>query len=143
MFNLIPFNNRRNRGLVNTDDFFENFFNSFGSLTESAFTHFKTDIKETENEYIVQAELPGIKKDNINVELNNDCLTISAKNDEIIEEENDNYIRKERRTGRFQRSFYVKDIKQDEIEARYEDGILEIKLPKQNPGLNNRRIEIH
>ncbi len=109
MFNLIPFN-RRNRGLVNTEDFFENFFNSFGNLTESTFNQFKTDVKETENEYIIQAELPGIKKDNINVELNNDYLTITANNDEIIEEEKDNYIRKERRTGRFQRSFYVKNI---------------------------------
>ncbi len=143
MFNLIPFNNRRNRGLVNTDDFFENFFNGFDGLTGSAFTNFKADIKETENEYIVQAELPGFKKDNINIELNSDYLTISAENNEVIEEENNNYIRKERRIGKFQRSFYVKDIKQDEIDAKYEDGILEIKLPKQNPGLNNRRIEIH
>ncbi|HLV08785.1 MAG TPA: Hsp20/alpha crystallin family protein [Halanaerobiales bacterium] len=143
MFDLIPFNRRKNRSLVDSDDFFENFFNGFSSQTESPFSKFKTDIKERENEYIIQAELPGFNKDNINVELNKDCLTISAENNEVIEEEKDSFIRRERRAGRFERNFYVRDIKQDEIEANYKDGILELKLPKKNPGQSRRRIDVN
>lgn len=143
MFDLVPFNRRR-RGMTNSDDFLTDFFKNFGELsTNWSASDFKTDIRENENEYVVQAELPGVNKDNINIELNDDYMTITATNNEVIEDENDNYIRRERRTGSFQRSFYIKDVKADEIDASYNDGILEIKLPKKNPGKRVRKIDIH
>ncbi|MGB4045014.1 MAG: Hsp20 family protein, partial [Halanaerobiales bacterium] len=70
-------------------------------------------------------------------------MTITAVNDEIIEEEKNNYIRKERRSGRFQRSFNISDVKADEIRAKYENGILEIVLPKAEKGKKSRRIDIN
>lgn len=144
MFNLVPFQ-RRNRGLVDLDDFFDDFFNNFGrfGLTNTGVNAFRTDIKETENEYIVLAELPGVNKDNINIEVDENYMTITAVNDEIIEEEKNNYIRKERRSGRFQRSFNISDVKADEIKAKYENGILEIVLPKAEKGKKSRRIDIN
>ncbi|MGB4004900.1 MAG: Hsp20/alpha crystallin family protein [Halanaerobiales bacterium] len=144
MFNLVPFQ-RRNRGLVDLDDFFDDFFNNFGrfGLTNTGINTFRTDIKETENEYIVLAELPGVNKENINIEVDENYMTITAVNDEIIEEEKNNYIRKERRSGRFQRSFNISDVKADEIKAKYENGILEIVLPKAEKGKKSRRIDIN
>lgn len=144
MFNLVPFQ-RRNRGLVDLDDFFDDFFNNFGrfGLTNTGINTFRTDIKETENEYIVLAELPGVNKENINIEVDENYMTITAVNDEIIEEEKNNYIRKERRSGRFQRSFNISDVKADEIRAKYENGILEIVLPKAEKGKKSRRIDIN
>lgn len=144
MFNLVPFQ-RRNRGLVDLDDFFDDFFNNFGrfGLTNTGINTFRTDIKETENEYIVLAELPGVNKENINIEVDENYMTITAVNDEIIEEEKNNYIRKERRSGRFQRSFNISDVKADEIKAKYENGILEIVLPKAGKGKKTRRIDIN
>lgn len=144
MFNLVPFQ-RRNRGLVDLEDFFDDFFNNFGrfGLTNTGINAFRTDIKETENEYIVLAELPGVNKENINIEVDENYMTITAVNDEIIEEEKNNYIRKERRSGRFQRSFNISDVKADEIRAKYENGILEIVLPKAEKGKKSRRIDIN
>jgi len=144
MFNLVPFQ-RRNRGLVDLDDFFDDFFNNFGrfGLTNTGINAFRTDIKETENEYIVLAELPGVNKENINIEVDENYMTITAVNDEIIEEEKNNYIRKERRSGRFQRSFNISDVKADEIKAKYENGILEIVLPKAEKGKKSRHIDIN
>lgn len=143
MFNLVPFY-RRNRGLVGVDDFFQDFFNNFPKtgLVNYTFNGFRTDIKEKDNEFIVQAELPGISKDDINIEINENYMTITAINNEIVEEEKNNYIRKERRNGRFQRSFDISDVNTDEIQAKYENGILEIKLPKTERTENIRRIDI-
>lgn len=147
MFDLIPFRNRKNRSMTERTDSFEDmvesFFNNFGSMSNMELNRFKTDIKENEDKYIVEAELPGIDKNNIDIELEDNYLTITAENNEVVEEEKDSYIRRERRSGKFQRCFYVKDINQDEIEANFDNGILELKLPKENPGTNRRKIDIN
>ncbi|MFP4016417.1 MAG: Hsp20/alpha crystallin family protein [Halanaerobiales bacterium] len=140
MFDLVPFN-RKNRGLMDRD-FFSDFFNSFGELQETDLNRFKVDIKENEEEYMIQAELPGVNKDNIDIEINDNYMTISATNEEVIEEEKDNYIRKERRTGKFQRCFNIKNVNTEEIDAKYEDGILEVILPKTSVESKVRKINI-
>ena len=89
------------------------------------------------------ASFSPMSKENINIEVDENYMTITAVNDEIIEEEKNNYIRKERRSGRFQRSFNVSDVNVDEIEAKYENGILEVRLPKAEPRKNVRRIDIN
>jgi len=81
-----------------------------------------SDIEETENEYIVKAEVPGLKQDNINIDYNNDVLTISAK----YEEKSENSFR----SGSYSRSFYINDIDIDKSDAKLDSGILRIKLPK-------------
>ena len=92
---------------------------------------FKTDIKETNESYIVQAELPGIAKEDIKVNLEEGILNIKAERRSEEKEEKDNYIRKEMKYGSFERSFRVENIKADDIKAKYNDGILEITLPKE------------
>ena len=96
----------------------------------------KTDVKETEKGYEVDMDLPGFKKDEIQMELNDGVLTISAAKglDKDEEDKKGNYIRKERYAGSMSRSFYVGDgISQKDIHAKYESGILRLTLPKKAP----------
>ena len=94
----------------------------------------KTDIKEKDNEYEVDIELPGFKKEDVKAELKDGYLTISAaknvNNDE--KKEDGKYNRKERFSGNVSRSFYVgEDMTQEDIHAKYEDGILRLTVPKK------------
>jgi len=94
----------------------------------------KTDVKETDNSYEVDIDLPGFKKDEINVQLDNGYLSISAAKGLDKEEKNKEgkYIRKERYAGAMSRSFYVGDsLTQEDIKAKYESGILRLSIPKK------------
>ena len=103
----------------------------------------KTDVKETDNSYEVDIDLPGFKKDEIEAKLENGYLTISASKGLDKEEKNEKdgtYIRKERYSGAMSRSFYVGDeLKQEDIKAKYEDGILKLSVPKSEP----KKVESH
>ena len=92
----------------------------------------KTDIKETEKEYELSIELPGYKKEDVNAELKDGYLIISATNEQNDEEKDDNgYIRIERYYGSCQRTFYVgKDLKEEDIKAKFENGVLTLDVPK-------------
>ncbi len=145
MFDLIPFRSRDrvSRNLM-PDDFFENFFDSgFLSHMNELGRGIKVDVKEKNDNYIVEADLPGFRREDINIELKDNRLTISAERKEDIEEKGDNYLRKERKRGRLVRSFMVDNIKHDAVTARFENGLLEIVLPKEDKGQHNgRRIDI-
>ena len=94
----------------------------------------KTDVKETDSGYEVDIDLPGFKKDEINVQLDNGYLSISAAKGLDKEEKNKEgkYIRKERYAGAMSRSFYVGDaLTQEDIKAKYESGILRLYIPKK------------
>ena len=94
----------------------------------------KTDVKETDNSYELDIDLPGFKKEDINVQLDNGYLTIAASKslEKEDEHEKSHYIRQERYFGSMSRSFYVgNDVKQEEIHAKYEDGILKLAVPKK------------
>lgn len=120
------------------DDFFNGV--TFNNINEGI----KTDIKETETEYLVEAEIPGYKKEDISIDLDNDRLTIIAKHNEEVNEEKDNYIRRERRYGENIRSFIVNGIENENVTADYKDGILYLKLPKADKNKKNgRSIEIN
>ena len=106
---------------------------------------FKTDIRETENSYILDAELPGFSKEDIHAEVRNGYLTIHAEHKSENEEkdEKNNYIRRERSYGSFSRSFDLEGIKSDEITASYKDGVLSLTLPKEETKqTEGRRLEI-
>ena len=92
----------------------------------------KTDVKELDNGYEIMVDLPGFKKDEVNVELENGYLTISASKgmDKDETDKNGKFIRQERYTGACSRSFYVGDVQPSDIGARYEDGILKLSVPK-------------
>ncbi len=95
----------------------------------------KTDIREHDTGYELDVDLPGFKKDEINVELENGYLTISASKglDKDEQDKKGKYIRKERYAGAMQRSFYVGDaVTQEDIKAKFEDGILKLSIPKKD-----------
>ena len=95
----------------------------------------KTDVRETKNSYEVDVDLPGFKKDEIKLELDNGYLTISAAkglDKDETDKETGKYIRRERYAGSMMRSFYVgDDIKQEDIHAKFENGILQLSIPKK------------
>ena len=94
----------------------------------------KTDVRETDSGYEVDIDLPGFKKDEINIQLDNGYLSISAAKglDKDEQDKEGKYIRKERSAGSMSRSFYVGNaITQDDIKAKYESGILRLSVPKK------------
>lgn len=123
------------------EDLFDSFFNDFAQPTRSAARYsapttnvMRTDIKETDCGYELHIELPGYKKEDVQAELKDGYMTISAKTDTTKEEkgENGKYIRKERYSGSCSRSFYVgEQMEQSDIKAKFEDGILKVFVPKK------------
>lgn len=140
MFGLIPF---RTNGVGKKggsfDGFFDGFFNDdFFSPMSLGFENnqkFNADIRETQNEYLVSAELPGVRKEDINLEYRDNTLIISAKRDEVINEEKDNYIKRERTYGQISRAFHVENVDKSQISAKFENGELKIILPKTNEAI--------
>nr|WP_010883722.1 Hsp20/alpha crystallin family protein [Streptococcus thermophilus]AAF04361.1 low molecular weight heat stress protein [Streptococcus thermophilus] len=113
-------------------DFFEDFSrNLFNDLRSNLI---KTDIHETDNEYIVEAELPGISKDNIQVTYEDGVLTISGQQqiDTVDEDKKGKLIRSERSLTSVRRQYLLENVKEDEIKASYSDGILKVTLPKDS-----------
>ena len=118
-------------------DFFK--FANFRENTVSGLM--KTDVLEQEKSYILELDLPGYNKSDINIDLNNGYLTISATRKQNTET-NGKYVRKERYFGSVSRSFYVGDIDQDQINAKLENGILLVEIPKEPKKEEKKRIEI-
>ena len=122
---------KRNSGDV--FDVFEDFFKPM--FYDEQLDSMRTDIKETDNDYQLSIEMPGFKKDEIKVALENGYLTVSAEKNEQQEEggENAKYLRKECRVS-CQRSYYVGDQVQEEaVKAKYENGMLLLTVPKEEP----------
>ena len=124
--------------------FFPAFFDN-GDL-EKAFPGFKTDVMEKDGNYVLQAELPGFDKEDIHIDLKDDILTISASHKEEKNEEDKKtrYIRKERRTSSYSRSFRVANVTHEDINASYNNGVLEVTFPKREamPEKEAQKIEI-
>ncbi len=100
----------------------------------------KTDIVEEKDQYVIKTELPGYKKEEIQVSLQNGNLTICANHNETSDEKDSDgrVIRSERYHGSYERSFYVgDDVKESDIHATYANGILKLNLPKVEPSLSN------
>ncbi len=105
-------------------------------------TPIKADVKETDKEYIVEAELPGVNKEDIVIDLHDDVLTLGVDIKQEKDEENDGYIYKERQRGSYRRSFNVVNIDNEKVKASYKDGILTVNLPKAEEGKKTRKIDI-
>ncbi|QBD85780.1 Hsp20/alpha crystallin family protein [Clostridium tetani] len=145
MFDMIPF--KRNNSMKRDsyfDEFFDNFFNNdFLVPIKFPKNNFRADLKETNNEYIIEADLPGISKDAVKVNYSNNNLVISAKREDIIENKDENYIRRERSYGEFKRAFYVDNVDENNIKASFKNGVLKINLPKLEDTTKARKqIEI-
>ena len=102
---------------------------------KNAAREMKTDVHETEDSYELDVDLPGFKKEEINVELHDGYLTISATKS-LDKDETDQkarrVIRQERYSGTSQRTFYVGDVKPDEVKCKYESGVLSVEVPKRD-----------
>ncbi len=121
------------------DDFDRGFFRGFNRTERELYgknaSHMmKTDVKETEEAYEVDMDLPGFRKDEIKLELNNGYLTISTEKslEKKQEDKAGKMLRQERYSGAMQRSFYVgSSLKEEDIRARYENGVLSLTIPKK------------
>ncbi|MCD5406938.1 MAG: Hsp20/alpha crystallin family protein [Desulfotomaculum sp.] len=140
MFGLSPF--RRGKGEVgfkkpselvgDAEQLFDNFVNSpFFPAFYADSKQMKADIKENTNEYLVEIELPGIKKEEIDINLSEDLFTVSVNREEQHSEEKENYLRQERRSGSISRTFHVENIAEDGVTAKFENGVLFMTLPKK------------
>ena len=114
-------------------------------FANNSVTAFKTDIRDAGDAYVLEADLPGMKKDDIHIDIDGDRLSISAERNAVREEKDENggYIRCERSYGAFSRSFDISGIRGEDISAAYEDGVLKLTLPKQTKSVPaSRRLEI-
>ncbi len=104
-----------------------------GRQLDSSASLMRTDVIEKEDSYQLEAELPGFSKEDIKIDLRDDTLTISAAHNENKDEKDDSgkYIRRERRSTSYQRSFHVEGLKPEDIIAQYKNGVLTVHLPKK------------
>lgn len=116
------------------DDVFEDFNSNNNSM--------KCDVYEKDDAYNIEVDVPGFKKEDINIDVDNGYLTIKASKHFDETEKGKNYICRERRYGKFERSFYLGDLKTDDVEASFENGTLKIKVPKVEESNDKKRIEI-
>lgn len=141
MFGMIPFE-YRDRNLF---DVFDNFERNFFKNSTMDLPAFRTDIRDADDKYVLEAELPGFRKEDIKLDVKDGILTITAEHTDNNDEKDDkgSYIRRERRYGSFRRSFDIAGIDENAISAAYHDGVLELSLPKaQEVVPEARRIEI-
>ena len=136
MFELRPFE-RRNNHVAAYDpwDQMERAFFGDGSWGRGL-SEFKTDIQDKGDSYLLEADLPGFKKDEIHAQMENGYLTISASKgvDKDEKDKKGQYIRRERTFGQCARSFYVGEgVTEADVKAKYENGILELSIPKKEP----------
>lgn len=133
------------------DDFFDDFFDDLGGRAYITTAKpegrnqkpaqnvqpeglMRTDIRETEDQYLLMIDLPGFKKEDIQVTVEDDCLTITAAKAAAAEQENVRYLRRERYAGPLKRAFYVGEgIEQGDIKAQFQNGVLRLTIPKQKP----------
>ncbi|MGN1023206.1 MAG: Hsp20/alpha crystallin family protein [Lachnospiraceae bacterium] len=121
------------------DDFFDDFDRAFTPQKNPLYGRhaknmMKTDIRETDDAYLLDLELPGFRKDEINVRLENGYLTISAEKavEADAQKTAGKVLRKERYEGSLERSFYVgESVRPEEISASYENGVLQLSVPKR------------
>ena len=143
MFELIPFD-RHIRGAASFDPFrmLDEMDRRFMSSVP-AVSAFRTDVLDTGDAFKLECELPGFNKEDIKLDIENDCLTISAERKAETKSEKDNYVKRERFYGSFTRCFDVSGINVDGIEASYTDGMLNVTLPKKAAEIPaSRRLEI-
>ncbi len=147
MASLVPFNkNKNNLKSAGFDDFYnmlDNFFeDTWAPMRGLQCDTFKLDVQDNEKEYAIEAELPGVKKEEIKLEMNENRLTISIVRNETVNEEKKNYIHKERRTCSMERSVFLRDAKSDGIKAKLDDGVLSINIPKDDSKAGRKSISI-
>ena len=117
----------------NEFDLFDNFFGGDDFFSKRESSIMKTDIKEKKDKYIIEMDLPGYEKENINIELKDGYLEVTAKVEKEENSDNEKFVHKERFFGTCSRNFYVGDsIKEEDIHAEFKNGTLSIAVPKKD-----------
>ena len=144
---LVPFNRRdltrRTSAFDSFYDVLDDFFSDAPNISRNL-NHdtFKIDIEEKDNEYVVEAEIPGVYKEEVDIQLDDGRLTISINREESEDIEEKNYIHKERRYTSMSRGVYLDNIVNDDIKATLEDGVLSINIPKKDKVDEVKKITI-
>lgn len=148
MAGLVPFNRRRKDLMSPGFDDFQNMLDDFFAedwakprrLMQDTF---KIDVKEDDKEYTVEAELPGVNKEDVNLSIEDGRLCISVNKEEVKEDKDEkNYIHRERRYTSMQRNVFLADAANEGIKAKLNDGVLEITVPKKVEEDKSKAIEI-
>lgn len=126
------------------DRLFENFFTAptFGKENGNGFMHLDLDVAEEDGKFLVKASVPGIAAEDLDISLSDNVLTIKGEMHTETEKEEKTFHLRERRTGRFMRSFTLPTpVKEEEIEATYENGVLTLEIPKAE-AVKPKKIEV-
>ena len=124
--------------------YLDSIFDNFMDEGSDNFDVMKCDVYEKDGAYHIEADIPGIKKDEISVDCEDGYVTITAEKNTENEEKDENkrYIKRERFYGKTVRKFYVGDVDSEKINAEYKDGMLELVVPKEEKLPNKKSIEI-
>lgn len=147
MYGLVPVGRRgttvigqRYPGILDAfDDFFSDGFMPVRLANASTF---RLDVQDNDGGYVVEAELPGVARDDIDVELRDGQLTIGVTREEKIDETGKNYVHRERRMSSMTRGLYLADAVNEGVEARLEDGVLTVKIPKATRDTGATRVAV-
>lgn len=144
MYTLVPYRRNLNRELARPffgDNWLRSFFDMSDVVTNAGF---RVDVREDDAAYHLEAELPGVPKDKLNVTVDEGVLTISADLNDEKKEERSGYVYNERRSGHVERSFNLDGINAEGITADYKNGVLMLNLPKEQPAPKKeaRKIDI-
>ena len=150
MAGLVPFNRRNNNLTRGTGIGFENFYNMLDDFFGDGLMPnrnllrdtFKIDIEEREKECLIEAELPGIKKEEIDLGIEDDNLCITVNRSDEANKDGKNYIHRERRASSMSRRVRLADASLNEIKAKLEEGVLTITIPKEDKTPTSRKIDI-
>lgn len=145
MANLIPFNRKNSLANTEFDDFYfmiDDFFNGGWAERNMLRDNFKIDVKETAHDYVIEAEVPGIKKEEIELKVENQVLSIIVNREEDFEHEKKDYVHKERHVKSMHRKIRLGKAKKEKIEAMLNDGVLTIIIPKDKDAEDEFKITI-
>jgi len=145
MFGMIPYRNTRN-ALANTRNplWSDEFFRPFFEMMSTGGRGLPVDIRDEGEQYLLEAEMPGIDKDNVSIEIKDGVLTISANQEQETKREEANFVCSERRVGRTSRSFALDNIDEAAITAAFDNGMLRMQLPKRaKPEPESRKVDIN
>jgi len=146
MFGITPFKKNEVARTGDVLDFYnlvDNFFNDRGfPMTGFKNDTFKVDVKETETEFMVEAEVAGYDKGDIHISYDDGNLMIHVEKKEEKEEKGEKYIHRERSFSSMQRGIYLPNVKEDQIKANFENGVLKITAPKGQAPETKKEIPI-
>lgn len=143
MSSLVPFNQKQQLPQSRFNNMLEDFFSgSWFPMRMPEIETFKMDVKEDDRGYTIEAEVPGAKKEDITLNLESGRLTIGVAGKETANDDEKKLVHKERRYAYMERSIYLSDAADTGTEAKLDNGVLTVTVPKQDPGAGKQKIEV-